>query len=258
VAEEIVGLLALGKRWDETIFDEQDLEVIELMGQQASLFLLTAVQVETLRAVPQAIAEAQERERQRIAQDLHDTVQQFLGRLPLFLQASRDLPQEADAILQRCLVDIEEASRTLRHIRSNLEPVALDQGLWQGVIYLADRFRLDTQIETHLDIPKNLDALLPQHTWQHIYRVIGEALNNIAEHAQATEVQISLHLQKSGINFSIVDNGIGSSLEQRYAARHQGHRGLQFMNNRLQAIGGVLDIESEPGVGTQISGFIPL
>jgi len=257
VAERTVGLLALGKRWDETIFDERDLEVIELIGQQAALFLLTAVQVEALRGVPQAIAEAQEKERQRIAQELHDTVQQFLGRLPLFLQASRDMPEEADTILKRCIVDIEDAARTLRHIRSDLEPIALDQGLRQALTYLVDRFRLDHQIETYLDLPNQLDELLAQPTWQHIYRIVGEALTNIAKHAQATEVQISFVPQESGVQFNLADNGIGSTKEQRAEARHQGRRGLQFMGNRLQAIGGSFEVQSQPGQGTQINGLIP-
>lgn len=257
VAEQSVGLLALGKRWDETIFDERDLEIIELIGQQSALFLLTATQIEALRGVPQAIAEAQERERQRIAQDLHDTVQQFLGRLPFFLQASRESPEEADVIIDRCLDDIEEAARMLRHIRSDLEPTVLEQGLRHGLVYLVDRFRLDHQIEAHINIPDDIDQKLLRQTWQHIYRIVGEALNNVAKHAQATEVHIAFMVQSSGVLFRITDNGIGSSSEQRATARGQGRRGLQFMGNRIQAIGGELEIQSDPGAGMQIDAFVP-
>ena len=84
-----IGLLGSGKRRDEEFFDERDLQITELIAQQAGLFLLTAMQIEQLRQVPQEIATAQERERFKIAQELHDTVQQFLGRLPFFLEVGR-------------------------------------------------------------------------------------------------------------------------------------------------------------------------
>src|SRR6185369_8655098 len=89
ISGRAVGLLGSGKRWDEEIFDERDLQITELIAQQAGLFLLTALQIEQLRQVPQEIATAQERERFKIAQELHDTIQQFLGRLPFFLEVSR-------------------------------------------------------------------------------------------------------------------------------------------------------------------------
>ena len=109
-AEQLIGLMALGNRWDEEILDERDLQVMELIAQQVSLFLLTASQVEELSQVPRRLAEAQKRERARIAQELHDTVQQFLGGLPFYLESSCEMlrtePDQAEALLRACLEEI--------------------------------------------------------------------------------------------------------------------------------------------------------
>ena len=113
----LIGVLGW-KRWDERNFRDRDFEIVELIAQQAALFLLTARQIDELRQVPRRVSEAQERERFKIAQELHDTIQQFLGRLPFFLEVSRslthDYPAKADELLQRCIDDVEQAAKTVR------------------------------------------------------------------------------------------------------------------------------------------------
>jgi signal transduction histidine kinase len=156
VGDRLLGLLAAGKRWDEEIFDDRDLEIIELITQQATMFALEAIQIQELRQVPRRVADAEERERTRLAQELHDTIQQFLGRLPFFLEVSRTSitadPAATDLILQRCIQDVESAAQAVRQIRHNLSPTLLERGLIDPLQALVERFRQQSGIEARLEL----------------------------------------------------------------------------------------------------------
>ena len=259
--EQPVGLLALGRRWDEEIFDPRDLEITELIAQQATLFLLTARQVEELRQVPGKIATVQERERFLIAQELHDTVQQFLGRLPFYLEVSRSAarqnPAETESLLQRCLTDVENAAQAVRQIRSRLAPLQLEKTLTQPLQLLVEDFRSRTGIETHLALAPDVDARLTPNARHALYRVAQQALDNIAAHAQARRMTMALTINADRLEFSIADDGRGIGDEQRAQAEARGSFGLKSMPARITALGGEFELRSGVGEGTRISGWLP-
>jgi two-component system NarL family sensor kinase len=261
ILERPVGLLGLGKRWDEEIFDKRDLVIVDLIAQQAALFLLTAVQVEQLRQVPEQIASAQEHERFKIAQELHDTVQQFLGSLPFYLEVSREAiqgkPEEADAVLERCVTEVESAAQTVRQIRNNLSPLQLEDGLIRPLETLVDNFRTRTGIQVQFQIAPEVDAVLTPGARHALYRVAQQALDNVAAHAEASTVEIRFEHQRDRLYFEIQDDGLGSSAAQREQAAEQGSFGLTSMQARIAAQGGQFAMDSEPGKGTQISGWLP-
>lgn len=259
VAETPVGLLGLGKRWDEEIFDERDLEIVELIAQQAALFLITAKHIEQLRQVPNQIATAQEREQFKIAQELHDTVQQFLGRLPFYLEASRTASRdESDSIIQRCIADAESAAHAVRQIRNSLAPLQLEQSLSQPLTLLVERFRARANIETLTDFPADLDSHLSPEARHALYHVIQQALDNVAAHARASRVVITLAPAEGRLNFAVSDNGVGSTEEARAASRSQGCFGLTSMHARITSLGGEFNIQSSPNNGTTVSGWLPI
>jgi signal transduction histidine kinase len=257
-----VGLLVLGKRWDEEIFDDRDLEIVELIAQQATLFLLTSQQVNELRLVPRRIVEAQERERYRIAQELHDTVQQFLGRLPFFLEVGRNSiqtdPQRTNVMLERCIDDVESAAQTLRQIRHNVASSQLEKGLLQPLRELVERYRVRNGINIHLDTASHLDNNLSVEVRHALYRVIQQALDNVIAHARASLVTIALSEDTDRLTFAIADDGCGSSEEERTEAQKRGSFGLQSMNARVSALGGEFQFISSNGSGTQICGWLPI
>lgn len=259
--EKPVGLLGLGKRWDDEIFDKRDLVIVDLIAQQAALFLLTAVQVEQLRQVPDQIANAQERERFKIAQELHDTVQQFLGSLPFYLEVSREAiqgnPEEADAVLERCINEVESAAQTVRQIRNNLSPLQLEDGLIRPLETLVENFRSRTGVAVQFQITPEADAALTPGARHALYRVVQQALDNIAAHAEATQVEVKFEYHNERLYFEIKDDGQGSSAEQRTQASEQGSFGLTSMQARIVSRGGQFSMDSEPGEGTQISGWLP-
>jgi len=255
-----IGLLMLGKRRDEEIFHEQDFEIIELIAQQASLFLATAQQLHELRQVPQRVAEAQESERFRIAQELHDTVQQFLGRLPFQLEVSRDLLQSdlntVDTRLRQTVEEVQQAARTVREIRADLAPAQLQLGFVQAVRELAARFAARTDIQVETEIAADLDTLLPITQRHAVYRVIQQALDNIEAHAHAQHVRLIANNNEGHIQFVIEDDGRGfdpTTIAERPSDGHS-HFGLRSMQARLTTLGGTLTIQSTPGQGTRIEG----
>lgn len=259
--EQAVGLLALGRRWDEEIFDPRDLEITELIAQQATLFLLTARQVEELRQVPHQITTVQERERFLIAQELHDTVQQFLGRLPFYLEVSRSAarqnPGETEILLQRCMTDVEYAAQAVRQIRNRLAPLQLERTLSQPLQLLVEDFRARTKIATHLDLAPDVDAVLAPNARHALYRVVQQALDNIAAHAQAQHVTIQLTTTTDRLEFLIADDGQGIGEDQRAQAEARGSFGLKSMPARITALGGEFELSSVRGEGTRISGWLP-
>jgi signal transduction histidine kinase len=261
--ETWLGLLALGKRVDEEIFHARDLEIIELIGQQAALFLLTAQQFERLRQVPRRVTEAQERERFKLAQELHDTIQQFLGRLPFYLEVSRrDIrshPERSEALLQRCINDGEEAARTVRQIRGALAPIQLDTELTKQLENLLHRFRSRTEWVVEADIAPDVDARLSPEARHELFRVIQQALDNAAAHAKgASRVWVAVQGADGRVMFSVKDDGCGFTEAQRAQAEVEGHFGLRSMQARMASLGGELAVTSAPEGGVTVQGWLPV
>jgi signal transduction histidine kinase len=261
ISGSAIGLLGLGKRWDEEIFDERDLQITELIAQQAGLFLLTALQIEQLRQVPQEIATAQERERFKIAQELHDTVQQFLGRLPFFLEVSRTSarsnPAETEAILKRCIDDVDGAAKAVRQIRANLAPLQLEKSLSQPLQLLIEQFSTRNKLEVLASISPEVDLRLSTEARHALYRVVQQALDNIAAHANARHVSISIGPAQDRMHFAIGDDGDGFSEAQRTKAEEGGSFGLKSMQARINSQGGEFTIQAGTKSGTKVSGWLP-
>ena len=258
-----VGLLALGKRWDEGIFQAHDLDIINLIGQQAALFLLTAQQIETLRQIPQRITEAQERERGSISRELHDTVEQFLGALPYELATAWDHLEngqlaEATTRLQQLQTQAQLNGRTLFEIRNNLAPAGLRYGLANPLTHLIERSSQRTNIPITLQVPPTIDKqLLPEQ--QHaLYRVIQQGLDNALAHAQATAIEVNIWPENGRLHFTIQDNGQGFTPTQQQNAAQNGSIGLQSMTARIKANGGQISWNSKLGAGTAVSGWLPV
>jgi signal transduction histidine kinase len=258
---EPLGLLGLGRRWDEEIFDDRDLSVAELVGQQASLFLLAGQRVDELRRVPSRLVAAQERERLRLARELHDTTQQFLGRLPFFLAVSRatipSSPDLAAEMLDNCMDDIQDAAATLRSIRVDLAPNMLDTSLARPLEGLIGHVRQRAGLTIDFNAPDDLDDATTMETRHALYRVIQQALDNAVVHAGATQIDVELARSNGRVTFGVRDNGRGSTLEERHQAQSTGSFGLYSMQTRVESCGGEFAFISAPGQGTQVEGWVP-
>ncbi len=259
-----LGLLGLGMRWDEEVFQPRDLEVIALVAYQISLALLNAQQIAALRQVPHLISQVQERERSHLAEELHDTIQQFLGRLPFHIELVRGSMMdgalhEADAQLARCLVDIRDNARILRQIRHNLSPTQLEGSLIEPLRALVEHFGARTGLRVRADLAAEVNDSLSNEARHALYRVAQQALDNIEAHAHAQHVRVMLtRTADDQICLYVEDDGRGFSPADAERRAADGHFGLRSMRARLESIGGCLTIDSAPGQGTRVVARLPL
>ncbi len=250
-----IGIILLGQRLDDEIFDERDLNMFELIARQATLFLFSA-------QVTYWLDKAQEDERFRIAQDLHDTIQQSLNAVAIHLHmiqkmAYRDV-ERTELFALECQNDIKDAIRNLYEIRSSLDPNELAHGLVEPLHLAIERVKrirgLNTSITLSSGIDKNLSAL----SRRAVYRMIKQALDNTLTHADARNFNVRLEIENDKMCFYIEDDGKGSTPEQRMLALSTGHMGLKTMRTRIESLGGEFVYNSKTGAGTQITGWIPV
>jgi len=259
--DQPVGLLGIGRREGEEIFDARDIDAVEIVAQQCALFLRAAEQLEALRRVPLEIEQAQEQERQRIAIDLHDSIQQFLAGLQFPLELSRKLvthdPSKTDAYLSQMIRDVDRSAKVLRQISHNLMPRDLQKGLSEPLAALVEEYRTRRQLEIRLIVPDDLDQGLGLDERHAIRSVVRQALDNIVAHAHATQVDIEFTKSESRLQFLVADNGCGFSEVDRQRAQAEKRLGLISMPARIVAVRGELKIESQPDHGTRVRGWVP-
>ena len=214
---------------------------------------------------------AQEQERQRIAQELHDTVLQDLSGMSLMTYSIGNV--EASDERKRICKDVSELHRKLmlriRNLCNNLIPIDF-QNLNFGDVFrsAAIKFQERTGVECRLSIAENidkvkLDASDSENTNHiHCFRIMQECLTNIEKHAEASEVIVSVSTTEEGkLEIVVSDNGKGFNSgftpSDYIKLRLQGHLGLWNMHERAASMKGTFDIFSKPGKGTKITLRVP-
>jgi len=225
---------------------------------------------EQVRALSGALIYAQEEERQRIARELHDDTGQVLTLLLIrlkLLEAQPGADQLADQIAElRGLVS--SAIDQVRRLALNLRPPTIDQlGLLPSLRSLGSSFGESTHIEVKLDLPREQITLAPERTVA-IYRVVQEALTNVAKHANAHLVTVTLSLLPGAggqrqLRAVIHDDGVGfapEALPNHTLRRAESVRGVGLfgMEERARLAGGVLKVQSAPQQGTTVTLTVPL
>jgi two-component system sensor histidine kinase UhpB len=213
---------------------------------------------ERLRALSVRLAEIEEAERKKLARELHDMVGQNLTALGINLNIMRSqIPGEAaDLIaprLQDSLMLVEQTALCIRDVMADLRPDMLDDyGLLATLRWYGERFshRTGLAVTVHGDV---LKSRLPLTSEVALFRIVQEALTNVAKHAQACKVMVELEELENIIHLIIADDGRGFDLfSLRRTGEHIGW-GLITMEERAAGAGGRLRIESGPGKGTRIT-----
>ena len=195
-------------------------------------------------------------ERNRLARDLHDSVKQQAFAAAAQISAARKMLEQNPIGAQ---THVEEAEQLIFNLRQELtslilelRPAALeDNGLSPAVrTYAADWSR---QNGIKLAVLIKHEQALPLQIEQGVFRLVQEALSNIARHSQASSAEIEIAFSKQELSCSIHDNGIGFDVENSGPGF-----GLKSMGERLQGFGGHMIVESIPGRGTMISFVVPL
>jgi len=202
--------------------------------------------------------QAREDEQRRIARDLHDQVGQTLTALKLAITASRQAIVQTDVALAR-INDAEQAcaelERGLAEVAERLRPSALDAlGLRAALEQHLATWTERTRIEVGFECPGLSHKRLPEEVETALYRLVQEALTNVARHAEATQVDVVVQLTDEYALISVEDDGVGFEPD----AIPEGSFGLVGMHERVTLCGGSLEIQSSPGRGTAILSRVPL
>ena len=217
-----------------------------------------------LRHLAQRVVNSQEEERVRVAQDLHDGIIQVLVSAKFFIETAQlqlntsleNLPPDAtkpgasaDAAatpLKRGLDRLSQALTEVRRISHDLRPALLDDfGLAPAIELLVEETREQVPFDIRFETQGEPLALpLAQSTA--LFRISQESLTNARLHAQATEVRVTLSFRKRQIQLAIYDNGKGFNVDRVQTAQ-RGGIGLRNMRERMEGMGGQLDIRSSQG-----------
>ena len=214
-----------------------------------------AEQLQTLIHTNDELARLEERN--RLARDLHDTVKQQTYAARMQLTAAKNMvetdPKAASEHIDSALQLNRETQQELKLIIDELRPAALQgKGLAQAVTEYANRWQEHTGIKVETVI--NGERSLPLDVEQVLYRVLQEALSNIARHAEADTVGLSLSTFPERVTLIVADNGRGFETNAVSSTSY----GLTGMQGRLGEVGGTLKVESTLSVGTTITAEVQL
>src|SRR5690242_7399405 len=228
--------------------ETEEVERIEL----AFLRMMRRLEAERRRA-GSATLHAQEEERARVAQDLHDEVNQSQTGLLLRLEAAREAaPPELEREIAETTALANRAMTELLSLARQLRPTALDDlGLAAAIGGQVERLGRG-EIKASLAIEGDFSDL-GDDAQLVVYRVAQEALNNAARHSEASEVEVRLRRAgDGGVALEVIDDGAGFAFDEQ-----QRGLGIGGMRERALLVGGELTIESRPGAGTTVRLDVP-
>jgi signal transduction histidine kinase len=255
LAEELEARVAGRTKALETANRQLQHEVAE--RRQAEGVIRSSQQ--SLRRLYHRLQQAREEERLRIAREVHDELGQNLTALRIDLAwlerrwAGDGAPVQEK--LQSMARTVDESLLGIRRITTELRPGVLDAlGLCPAVEWLLKDFGKRTGIDCTADIePEDIDLDLGRRTAA--FRILQEALTNVARHARATRVRVTLRQEGGRLQLKIVDNGIGISDE---LANSPAAIGICGIRERINEYGGDTRIQGRAGAGTEIAVSIPL
>lgn len=215
--------------------------------------------LEVQRLVKQVI-HAQEEERRRLAQELHDDTAPALANLLMGIEALRDslLPgqERVRQHIERSILQGSRALEELRRIILGLRPAALDYlGLVSGLYSYARACLAPLGVSLDFEVQGEARRL-PEAVEVGLFRMLQEAINNIARHAAAQHARVQIHFQDDRLTAIVEDDGRGFDLQE--VQRMKRGLGLEGMRERAEIIGAHLELVSTPGRGTKVKVELPL
>jgi signal transduction histidine kinase len=256
-AGELLGALAVNKKRGETMNNVEQKLVTDLAGQ-AGLVLKNVglnqellARLDDLRASRQRLVTAQDEERRRLERDLHDGAQQYLVALKIKLGLAEAVAQpetKVRAMITQLKQDADDALETMRELARGIYPPLLaSDGLEAALRAQMRRITVPVDLQVD-DVPRQR-----REAEGAVYFCCLEALQNVAKYAEAKRVHLRLWTENAKLAFHVEDDGRGFDP----VTVPQGS-GLQNMRDRVEALGGSLEVKSVPGQGTTIQGRVPV
>jgi signal transduction histidine kinase len=260
----VAGLFSLSKR-EADYFHEEHLRLAEALSSQASVAVENAIlfeqmQTSTLRlkALSRRLVAAQEDERRHIARELHDEAGQALVSLRFGLRLlEREIDEGGSATgrIAELMQTTDEIIDGLHRLATDLRPPSLDHlGLEAALRQYSRLAAAKFGVTVHYKSTGFAGARLPAEVETALYRVVQEAMTNVARHAQATRVDLLVEHRGDRVLVMVEDDGVGFVPERVQS----GDRfGLLGMRERAEALGGTLTLESAPGAGATVVVEVP-
>jgi PAS domain S-box-containing protein len=198
--------------------------------------------------------DVQEQERRHLARELHDEIGQILSTISVNLQANREYCNcDSGTRLEDSITIVNDAIQQVRNLSLDLRPSMLDDlGLISTLRWCANRQAQTAGFELSF-VAESSGAQLPADVEIACYRIIQEALTNVVRHAQARHVSVEVRQQEEEIELVICDDGIGFNLDTvRRGAARGGSFGVLGMEERVEILGGKIELKSQLGHGTRI------
>lgn len=254
---EVGALVALDRVAGGTDFDGEDLRLLQAFASSAAVAVATAQGVESERL--QQRVEVGERERQRWARELHDEALQGLAAVRISLatvlqgggsdRADRIEAAAGDAV-ERLAGQIDELSRLINDLR----PASLERlGLVGALEALVEESSARGGLEVEAEVEAEIEEKLSMDEERVVYRLVQEALNNVLKHADAESASVAVRLTDRQVQIAVKDDGRGFDP----IATGDG-RGLLGMRERIELLGGEIEVRSGDGDGTEIAARVPI
>lgn len=258
LAVSVIALLVAGLATVFIYFQRRRLRAQQELSlrkeREDALRILELVQTQELRSL-ESLVEGQEKERNRMATELHDGLGSLLATVKLYFSQLGVASAPQQAAFEKADQLLDEACQEVRRYSHDLAGLPIAQfGLLPAVRDLADSIsgagKLQVRVYAH-----QMDERLPLPVERSLYKVIQELLTNVIKHAQATEVTLQLSRHDDNLNLILEDNGKGMDLRQN--AENAG-LGLRSIHARIEALHGEFVLDSKPGHGTTALIDIPL
>jgi len=259
VKERVIGVL---EAVDAGVnrFQPSDLTLLESLAasaaiaiENARLFQEVRLGHERLQRLSRRLVDIQEAERHHIARELHDEIGQLLTGLKLILDMSHHQPT---ASLDEALALVNELMTRVRDMSLDLRPAMLDDlGLLPALLWLFERYTAQTNVQVdfrHTGLEGQRFAPAVETA---AYRIVQEALTNVARHAGVSKVTVRAWADADALNVQVEDRGAG--FDPALVAERATTSGLAGMRERATLLGGDLMIESVPGQGTLVMARLP-
>jgi signal transduction histidine kinase len=251
----VFGNIYLTDKQGAEMFDEEDERILVVLATQA------AIAVENARLSGETERKSRElqrlqvvEERERIGKELHDGVIQSLFAVGMNLQGLASSSSDADTArrLEVAVEDVDHAIRDLRNYIFGLRPgILADRQLDQALKEMASEFGSRSGVVTVVDVDSHAASALASNAAD-VVQLAREALSNVSRHGAATTCRIALQRGESGLFLEIDDDGRGFDVDVTSWGM-----GLSNLRERVESLGGVLQVESTPGEGTTVRATFP-
>ena len=268
VEERVLGGIRVANKRSGERFTRDDARLLGLVAnlaavalQNAWLFEQVRASHERLRRLSHQLVEVQEAERRRIARELHDEIGQALTGLKLTLETGLHLsPDALPDVLKESLKEahglVDELIERVRGLSLDLRPAILDDlGLLPALLWYFERYTAQTNVRVAFK-HAGLDRRFTSEVETMAYRIVQEALTNVARHAGVQEVTVRVWVDEQTLCVQVEDRGVG--FDPEVVLRAGKTSGLAGMRERAAAVGGRLIIESAPRAGTKLTAELPL